>query len=134
MLVEYVLDGSRIGSLEQFYDEIGRVLIPDSEWGRNLDAFDDILWGGFGTPEEGFIIRWSQSALSKESLGYPETVRRLEVRLDCCHPSHCESVARQLADASQGVGPTVFDWLVEIIQRHGPDGDEGGNNVHLRLD
>jgi RNAse (barnase) inhibitor barstar len=54
----YVIDGERFATLEEFYDEISRVLIPDACWGRNLDAFNDILRGGFGTPEEGFILRW----------------------------------------------------------------------------
>jgi hypothetical protein len=59
-------------------------------------------------------------------LGYPETVRQLEVRLERCHPSAREEVWRKLALARSGCGPTVFDWLVEII------GDHGG--VRLVLD
>jgi hypothetical protein len=33
MATEYVIDGSRITSLEAFYDEISRVLIPGHQWG-----------------------------------------------------------------------------------------------------
>ena len=94
MATEYVIDGSRITSLETFYDEIGHVLIPGHQWGRNLDAFNDILRGGFGTPDEGFTLKWSHSAVSKEKLGYPETVRQLEIRLARCHPSNREEVRR----------------------------------------
>lgn len=47
----YEIDGSRFHTLEEFYDEIGTALIHGSPWGRNLDAFNDILRGGFGTPE-----------------------------------------------------------------------------------
>ena len=53
MATEYVLDGFRITTLETFYEEISRVLIPGRQWGRNLDAFNDILRGCFGTPDEG---------------------------------------------------------------------------------
>lgn len=56
MATEYILDGTRITSLETFYDEISRVVIPGHQWGRNLDALNDILRGGFGTPDEGFTI------------------------------------------------------------------------------
>lgn len=133
MTKECVLDGTRIGSLEQFYDEIGQVLIPGASWGRNLDAFDDILRGGFGTPEGGFVLRWSDAGISRENLGYPETVRQLERRLERCHPDNRDSVRRELEDARRGVGPTVFDWLVEIIQEHGPGGEEADDNVHLVL-
>lgn len=69
MTKEYEIDGSKITSLDTFYDEISRVLIPGFKWGRNLDAFNDILKGGFGTPDEGFTIKWSHSTLSKATLG-----------------------------------------------------------------
>lgn len=65
----YVLDGARMTSPEAFYDEVSRVLIPGHGWGRNLDAFDDILMGGFGTPVEGFTIKWRNSEASRSTLG-----------------------------------------------------------------
>lgn len=133
MTTEYVLDGARIGSLEQFYDEVSEVLIPGAYWGRNLDAFDDILRGGFGTPEGGFVIRWSGAGVSRENLGHAETVRQLELRLERCHPSNRDKVERDLENARLGVGPTVFDWLIEIIHYHGPGGEEADDNVRLVL-
>lgn len=66
----YEIDGARINSLEDFFAEVSHNIIPNAEWGRNLDAFNDILRGGFGTPDEGFVIRWKNSALSRERLGY----------------------------------------------------------------
>lgn len=133
MTTEYTIDGSRIGSLEEFYDEISGILIPGHPWGRNLDAFNDILRGGFGTPE-GFTLRWSHSELSKARLGYPETVRQLELRLAQCHPDNRAQVGQELADARAGIGPAVFDWLVDIIRSHGPGGGEAEDDVRLVLD
>jgi RNAse (barnase) inhibitor barstar len=130
----YEIDGRRFYTLEGFFDEISTVLIPGSEWGRNLDAFNDILRGGFGTPEGGFTIRWQNHALSQERLGYNETIRQLEARLQRCHPSNRQAVAAELAAARAGRGPTVFDWLVEIVREHGPDGAESEDGVHLVLD
>ena len=49
----YEIDGLEFHTLEEFYDVVSRVLIPNAYWGRNLDAFNDILRGGFGTPEGG---------------------------------------------------------------------------------
>ena len=66
----YRIDGERFSTLEEFYEEISRVLIPNAKWGHNLDAFNDILRGGFGTPDEGFILIWENSAVSKRRLGY----------------------------------------------------------------
>jgi RNAse (barnase) inhibitor barstar len=129
----YEIDGFRFTTLEDFYDEVSRVLIPGAEWGRNLDAFNDILRGGFGTPDGGFVFRWKDSQLSRERLGYAETVRQLEMRLQRCHPSNRVYVGNQLADARHGGGPTVFDWLVEIIAVHAPGGSEKEDGVELVL-
>ena len=67
------IDGARFSSLEGFYDEVSARLIPGAEWGRNLDAFNDILRGGFGTPEKGFVLVWKNHALARDRLGHAET-------------------------------------------------------------
>jgi RNAse (barnase) inhibitor barstar len=66
----YEIDGTRFSTLEEFFDEVSRVLIPTVFWGPNLDAFNDILRGGFGTPEEGFLLVWKHSDVSREKLSY----------------------------------------------------------------
>ena len=65
----YEIDGRDFSTLDGFYDEISRVLIPGVFWGRNLDAFDDVLYGGFGTPDEGFALIWKNHELSRDVLG-----------------------------------------------------------------
>ena len=129
----YRIDGRQFSTLEEFFDEISRVLIPGSKWGHNLDAFNDILRGGFGTPDEGFILIWENSDLSKNRLGYSETVRQLELRLEHCHPTGRNSVRKRLRRANSNKGPVVFDWLVEIIRVHGTGGEEAEDNVILKL-
>lgn len=134
MTKEYILDGSKITSLEAFYDEVSEILIPGAYWGRNLDAFNDVLRGGFGTPEGGFVLRWTHSVVSRANLSHPETLRQLEKRLERCHPSNRELVRADLTRAQKGQGTTVFDWLIEVIQVHGAGGDEGEDNVELILE
>jgi hypothetical protein len=99
----------------------------------NLDAFNDILRGGFGTPDSGFTLVWRNHDLSRERLGYPETVRQLERRLERCHPANRGEVRAELAEARCERGPTVFDWLLEIIRIHGPEGEEAKDGVELIL-
>ncbi len=123
----YVIDGANFSTLEGFAGEVSRVLIPGHRWRGNLDAFNDILHGGFGTPEEGFVLVWRNSELSRERLGYPETVRYLEDRIRRCHPSNVPIFAGDLRAAERGTGPTVFDWLVDIIRTDHED-------VELRLE
>lgn len=129
----YRIDGEQFSTLEEFYEEVSRVLVPGVYWGRNLDAFNDILRGGFGTPDEGFTLIWENSETSKRRLGYSETVRQLRQRLEHCHPSNRQSVKAQLRDAENYGGETVFDWLVEIIRVHGTGGEEATDNVVLEL-
>lgn len=114
----YEIDGENFSTLEEFYDEVTRVLVPNASWGRNLDALNDILHGGFGTPEDGFTLRWLNHELSRERLGYPETVRQLEMSLERVDPSHRERIRAELAQARKGQGATVFDWLRGIIDGH----------------
>ena len=131
--VIYEIDGRDFNTLEEFYNIVSQRLIPGVDWGRNLDAFNDILRGGFGTPEGGFVLRWVNSALSLDRLGHGETVRQLEHRLSHCHPANCPVVTAELQRARQGIGPTVFDWLVEIIEVHCAGGSEQENGVELIL-
>ena len=98
----YEVHGDRIASLEDFYREIGEAINgPGGSFGRNLDAFNDGVAGGFGTPDEGYVIRWLDSDRSRQTLGYPETVRQLELKLERCHPSN-----RGLVQEEPGTSPS----------------------------
>jgi hypothetical protein len=99
-----------------------------------LDALDDVLQGGFGTPDEGFTIRWKNHTLSRERLGYPETVRQLKLRLEHCHAANRVLVSKDLEMAQVHQGQTVFDWVVTIIRDHGRGGKQEQDTVELVLD
>ncbi|SDO18825.1 barstar family protein [Afipia sp. GAS231] len=129
----YEIDGTKFDDLETFYDHIGEVLIPRHQWGRNLDAFNDILRGGFGTPDDGFVVTWKNSGRSQQKLGFPETVRYIEHKLTRCHPENRESVKKDLLLAQQRKGPTLFEILTDIIREHGSGGSEAVDGVELIL-
>ncbi len=112
----YELPGEQIHTLEDFYRIIGEAINgPGGYFGAGLDSFNDCLAGGFGTPDDGFILRWQHSDESRAALGYPETIRQLQLRLRRCHPANVGRVRQELARARRHEGPTTFDWLVEII-------------------
>ena len=124
-MIEIDLDGAGFESIEGFYAELNRQLPPDSSIEAHcLDSLNDILLDSFGDPSHGYRIRWRNAGLSRERLGYPETIRQLERRLQHCHPESKAHVQAQLSEAQAGRGPTAFEWLVEIIQGH----------HHIRLD
>ncbi|MEU9160583.1 barstar family protein [Streptomyces sp. NPDC048424] len=122
MTMIYVLDGKRIHTLEDFWRVMGEAINgPGGYFGRNLDAFNDCLRGGYGTPEDDdFAVEWHDHADSRQALGHAETARQLEIRLRRCHPANRPVVAEQLAAARAGEGPTVFDWLIEIFEDQVP--------------
>ena len=67
--VEFALDGATMRTISDVYDQVGDRLIPGRSWGRNLDAFADVLRGGFGTPDSGCTITWRDAGSARDHLG-----------------------------------------------------------------
>jgi RNAse (barnase) inhibitor barstar len=127
------IDGSRFNTLDAFYAEISARLIPGAKWGKNFDAFNDILRGDFGTAEGGFKLRLVSVQRSRENLGYAETIRWLEKKIEQRHPDDVEFVKKEIESARRGEGPTIADIITDIIRMHGPGGDEEEDGVELEL-
>lgn len=70
---QITIDGNNFIDLETFYNEIDNVLTKDLNWetGHNLDAFNDLLRGGFGVydHEEPIILVWKNFTHSTKVLG-----------------------------------------------------------------
>jgi len=128
------IDGVGFTDLEGFFDHFQRRAPLGAEWGHNLNAFNDVLRGGFGTPEGGFVLVWQHHALSRQRLGYAETARQLQRTLVTCDSHSVASVHRDIAQALSKTGSTVYDWLLDIIRKHGPGGEEAEDAVELRLE
>jgi RNAse (barnase) inhibitor barstar len=127
------IDGAEFATLEEFFAHFSDRALDGSYWVKNLDAFNDVLRGGFGTPKGGFRLVWRNHATSRERLGYPETVLQLEKRLARCHPTNRVNVQAELEQARSARGSTVFDWLVEILLVHCAGGAEEEDGVELVL-
>ncbi len=113
------IDGTHFSTLEEFYDEIDRLLTKNLTWktGHNMDAFHDLLRGGFGVHEygEGMDFYWLHAKKSRCDFGYGATALYWENILKKCHPSNRERVALKVADAKNHVGETLFDIIVKQI-------------------
>ncbi|SRR6266496_444618 len=127
-----VIDGAHFSDFDGFAHEFSRLLC-NYTWRGSLDAFNDLLRGGFGTPENGWALRWLNSESSRAALGYEATTRRLEQLLLTCHPSNRSDIEARISRARRGEGPTLFDEIVEIIREHGPGGSESEDGVLLEL-
>ena len=116
------IDGKRFSNLKEFYDEIERCLTSGLDWniGRNLDAFNDILKGGFGVHkyEEDIELSWKNSERSRLELGFKETKNYLQEKMKNCYPLNRKEVRTELELANKEKGKIIFDTIIEIIKEH----------------
>ena len=116
--MKVVIDGNNFSTLDGFYDEIDRLLTKDLKWktGHNLDAYNDILRGGFGVHEYGqpLEIHWVNSEKSRQDLGYAATEQYLQNIYNRCHPSNRESISEEIEACKNHQGQTLFDEIIEI--------------------
>lgn len=95
---EFVINGGKFNDIGGFYLEVDILFTKGLDWrtGHNLDAFNDILRGGFGVHEYGEPIKiiWMNFAKSRKDFGYKATVKHYEQMLTCCHPTNIDSVKK----------------------------------------
>jgi RNAse (barnase) inhibitor barstar len=130
----YVIDGNDFDTLDGFYDAVGGVLALGQAWGRNLDAFNDILCWPKVKP---YDLVWRHHRRSRPLLNYSaradewERIRRgtgpatnlsRNPALDRWYQAHIDR-------ASRAEGPSLFDLLVDIVR-----GDRNRPYVTLRLE
>lgn len=111
------IDGKEISTLEEFCERIWPLLSNTPSKGTtNLDALNDILsW-----PASAYVLIWKNSELSKQRLGYGQMAKKLSALCETSHPSNGSDLAKRLQRARNCDGPTMFDWLVDIIRENEP--------------
>lgn len=85
MREKFIIDGRNFSTLKGFYDEVEQVFTFNLDWkiGRNLDAFNDILRGGFGRHPYGaaILIQWLYYEKSERELGAHQMNEIIEIIL-----------------------------------------------------
>lgn len=89
---EFVINGNNFNDMDSFYCEIDKIFTKDINFktGHNLNAFNDLLRGGFGMHdyEEAILIKWINYEKSKKDLGIENILLILEIILDCNNTGH----------------------------------------------
>ena len=122
MKKEFVIDGNRIKDKSSLYEEINRQFMHEESWqlAESLDAFDDLLYGGFGAIKEKEEIKivWLNFDSNKEAFGLDFTRNFYKEKLEQPENFDSKLVRRQLDDLERGEGQTYFEIIEEIISSH----------------
>ena len=131
----YELDGDKIKSLEDFFAVFGEMVNGKGGYfGKNMDSFDDCLFGGYGLDEQ-VEIEWKNHKVSSAHLGYQALVDWCEAQIrngDYLDKEGLAYLEKTLDEARKKSGDTMFDILVGTIESVNERSD-GRRNIKLTL-
>lgn len=117
-----VLDGGRIHDIPSFYAEVGRVFMRGVDWtlAPNLDALDDMLYGGYGVLDGAApaTLVWTGFEKNRRDLGVEATRAFLQAKLAQPDRYDTARIRRDLDALEAGTGRTFFDIVLEILAAH----------------
>jgi RNAse (barnase) inhibitor barstar len=117
----YIFDCSDIETLDDFWDLWVRVVDGEDAdmFGRNYDALRLALTGGGpAAPELPCVLVFAQHEALRLALGYRAEAAWIEAMLPRVPAGERAPMLERLAAAHQGMGPTPFSRLVNIIQEN----------------
>lgn len=122
MIKTITIDGSKIHDIPSFYEEINRVFMGDEDWkiGQSLDAFNDLLYGGFGRigGDEEIRLVWICFEKNRNDLGLELTKAYYQDKLENPSIFNVDFVQEKLTELAKGTGKTYFEIILEIISEH----------------
>lgn len=117
-----IIEGKHITDIETFYKEINRVFMQNEDWdiSQSLDAFNDLLYGGFGEIKgnEPLQLIWKNFEENKNQLGFNATKSFYEGKLKAPETYNIDFVREKIKELESGKGLTYFEIILEIISDH----------------
>ena len=122
MIKTLIMEGASITGIYSFYAEINRVFMTNEEWkiGQSLDAFNDLLYGGFGEVPAGAPLRliWRNIEVAERSLGKDATSEFYFAKLNNPTVYNAAFAKEKLDELERGEGQTFYQIVREIIADH----------------
>lgn len=122
MKTTIIFDGTNIHDIPSFYEEVNRVFMVNTDWrlGQSLDAFNDMLYGGYGKikGDEEIELVWKNFEQNKKDLGLELTKSYYEEKLKSPNKFNTDFVKEKLTELENGTGKTYFEIILEIIGEH----------------
>ena len=119
---KFIINGDVILDIASFYEEINRIFMIGVDWqlGQSLDAFNDLLYGGFGAIQAGQTneIIWMDSKKSMSALGYQTTLHYYQEKLRPGSPFNKTLFMEKIEELKAGKGKTYYEIIKEIIADH----------------
>ncbi len=118
----FTIHGENFSNISGFYGEVNRIFMQGETWqlGESLDAFDDLLYGGFGALADEKEIRlvWRGFEKSKVDLGLQATKDLYLQKLRQPQVYNAAWARQKLDGLEAGTEKTYFEILLEIIAQH----------------
>lgn len=122
MRAKITINGSVITDIPSFYEEVNRVFMANEDWriGQSLDAFNDLLFGGYGALFEinEIDLIWLNVEQSRKVLSYDVTHAYYLEKLEPGSPFNRTYFEGKLERLENGEGETYFDTIISIIAEH----------------
>jgi len=111
---EYILDLGDVESFEDFIEKCNKGFIESvgGKWNGSLDAFNDYL--SWPEPNPYTLVLLGENSCRK-ALGHAAAAKRLSAILETCHPENRKIVSKELENAQNMKGPTLWSIIVEIF-------------------
>ena len=119
---QIIIEGTKITDKASLYEEFNQKLMPNEDWkmGESLDAFNDVLYGGFGeiVGNEAVQIIWKNFDENKNLFGYEFTLNFYQEKLKFPEKFNVAFFEKSINDLKKGIGKTYFEIILEIIADH----------------
>ena len=122
LMKKIIIEGKNINNIETFYEEVNRVFMLHENWkiAQSLDAFNDMLYGSFGEikGKEKIQLIWKDMVQNQKSLGFQTTLEFYQTKLKSPEIFNRKFVLSKIDELQNGVGPTFFQIVLEILSDH----------------
>lgn len=122
MSKQIIIDGNQIYDIKSLYEEINLKFMQGEDWqlGESLDAFDDLLYGGFGAikGDEPINLVWKNFENNREVLGFDLTLNFYENKLKQPQIFNKKIIEEKIQKLKNTGRDTYFDIILEIIASH----------------
>lgn len=122
MSKQIIIDGNQIHDIKSLYEEINLKFMQGEDWqlGESLDAFDDLLYGGFGAikGDEPINLVWKNFENNREVLGFDLTLNFYENKLKQPQIFNKKIIEDKIQKLKNTGRDTYFDIILEIIASH----------------